>query len=68
MENWSRVKHFTEWINKYDKMLQFVKVEDVYLKGKIHQINLLVFERKKTDYLKDVKLISAIKEVIQQIY
>ena len=64
MENWSRVKHFTEWINKYDKMLQFIKVEDVYLKAKSHQINLLVFERKKTDYLKDVKLISAIKEII----
>ena len=46
MEGWSRVEHYTEWINNYSKMLEYIKVEEILAKNKSRAVKELTYERK----------------------
>ena len=46
MEGWSKVGHYTDWINSYQKMLDFIKVEDILLRQDNREVKEVKYERK----------------------
>ena len=46
MEGWSVVEHYTDWINCYQKMLEYLKVEESLIKKKSRRVKELMYERR----------------------
>ena len=47
LEGWSKVDHYTDWLNNYQKMLEYIKVEDVMTKQKNRRTKEQAYERKQ---------------------
>ena len=46
MEGWSKVEHYTDWINDYQKMLEYIKVEEILNKKNSRVVKELKYERR----------------------
>ena len=57
LEGWSKVSHFTDWINKYTKLLEYIKVEDILRMKNNKEIKEKNFERENMACLQDIKII-----------
>ena len=68
MEGWSKVEHDTEWINSYEKMLEYIKVEDMLNRRGSRKVKELIYERKQVSGLNTAQIIEAISLNIQTIY
>ena len=64
MEDWSEVTHYTDWMNDYQKLLEYIKVEEILVKNNSRRVKELKYERKQIICLRKGQIIESMKKNI----